>query len=106
MTDTSLQQSEPAVMTGPSLGRIIRHLAGYAILIAVMLVSPLFVFLPAAIFHCTIRTARRITWIALFIGAVLAGAAVIGGPNSRQLNLHEANMSVACLVALVLAVGV
>ncbi len=105
MTDTSLPQSEPAVITGPSLGRIIRHVAGYAILIAVMLVSPLFVFLPAAIFHCTIRNGRRITWIALFIGAALAGAVVIAGTNSPQINLAEANMSVAYLVALILAVA-
>jgi len=104
MIDTSLQ-SEPAAITGPSFGRIVRYVAGYAILIAVMLVSPLFVFLPAALFHCTVRNGRRIAWMALFIGAALAGGVVIAGANAPQVTLAEANMSVAYLVALILSVA-
>jgi hypothetical protein len=104
MIDTSLQ-SEPAVIPVRSLGRSVRHVAGYAILIAVMLVSPLFVFLPAALFHCAIRNGRRIAWIALLIGAALAGAVIVAGANSPQVTLAEANMSVAYLVALILAIA-
>lgn len=104
MTDTSLQ-SEPAAIPVRSFGRSVRHVAGYAILIAVMLVSPLFVFLPAALFHCAIKNGRRIAWIALFIGAVLAGAIIVAGANSPQVTLAEANMSVAYLVALILAIA-
>lgn len=103
MTETL--HTEPAAITGPSFGRSVRQVAGYAILIAVMLVSPLFVFLPAAIFHCTIRNGRRIAWIALFIGAVLAGAVVIANASTPQINAAEAQMSVAYLVALILAIA-
>ncbi|HUJ15377.1 MAG TPA: DUF2232 domain-containing protein [Thermoanaerobaculia bacterium] len=104
MTETSLH-SEPAAIAGPSFGRIVRHVAGYSILIAVMLVSPLFVFLPAAIFQCTLRNGRRVTWLALFIGAMLAGGVVVAGASSPQISAAEAHMSVAYLVALILAVA-
>ncbi len=104
MIDTPLQ-NEPAAITGRSFGRSVRHVVGYAILIAVMLVSPLFVFLPTALFHCSIRNGRRIAWMALFIGAVLAGVLAIAGANSAQTTVAEAHMSVAYLVALILAVA-
>jgi predicted membrane protein DUF2232 len=104
MTDTPLQ-SEPVAIPGRSFGRNARYVVGYAILIAVMFVSPLFVFLPAVLFHCTIRNGRRIAWIGLFIGAALAGGVVIAGANSPQVTLAEANMSVAYLVGLILAVA-
>ena len=50
----------------------VRQLAGYSILTAVMFVTPLFVFLPAALFHAGIRHGRRLAWSALPIGAFLA----------------------------------
>src|SRR5207247_9473700 len=102
MIDTSLQ-SEPAAIPVRSFGRSVRHIAGYAILIAVMLVSPLFVFLPAALFHCAIKNGRRIAWIALFIGAVLAGASIVAGANSPQVTLAEADVRVAYYWAFILA---
>ena len=104
MTETSLH-TEPATIGGRTIGRIVRHIAGYAILIAVMLVSPLFVFLPAAIFHCTIKNGRRIAWAALFIGTVLAGAVVVAGASAPQVTIAEAHMSIAYLAALILAVA-
>ena len=104
MTDTSLP-TEQATISGPPFGRLVRQIAGYAVLIAVLLVSPLFVFLPAAIFHCTIRNGRRIAWIALFIGTVLAGVVVIAGASAPQVTIAEAHMSIAYLAALILAVA-
>jgi len=104
MTDTSLP-TEQATISGPSFGRIVRQVAGYAILIAVMLVSPLFVFLPAAIFHCTIRNGRRIAWLALFLGTALAGVVVVAGASAPQVTIAEAHMSVAYLAALILAIA-
>ncbi|HLJ77153.1 MAG TPA: DUF2232 domain-containing protein, partial [Acidobacteriaceae bacterium] len=104
MTETSLH-TEPAAITGPSFGRIVRHATGYSILIAVMLVSPLFVFLPAAIFQCAARNGRRIAWLSLFIGAALAGGLVVAGANAPQITSADAHMSVAYLVALILAVA-
>jgi uncharacterized protein YybS (DUF2232 family) len=104
MIDTSLQ-SEPAAIAGRPLGRLLRSIAGYAILIAVMLVSPLFVFMPAALFHCTVRHGRRVAWIALAIGAALAGLLWMAGAHSPQTTPAEARMTFAYLVALVLAVA-
>ena len=104
MTDTSLP-TQQATISGPSFGRLVRQIAGYAILIAVMLVSPLFVFLPAAIFHCTVRNGRRIAWIALFIGTALAGVVVVAGASAPQVTIAEAHMSIAYLAALILAVA-
>jgi len=104
MTDTSLP-TQQATISGPSFGRVVRQIAGYAILIAVMLVSPLFVFLPAAIFHCTIKNGRRIAWIALFIGTALSGVVVVAGASAPQVTIAEAHMSIAYLAALILAVA-
>ena len=102
MTETSLQNE---TIAGRTLGRAARYIVGYAILIAVMLVSPLFVFLPAALFHCIIRNGRRITWTSLFIGTALAGALALACAATPQVTAAEANMSLAYLVALVLAVA-
>jgi hypothetical protein len=104
MLDTSLQ-SEPTALSSRSFGRLVRQVAGYAILIAVMFVSPLFVFLPAALFLSTIRHGRRVAWSALVIGAALAGLLAMAGANSPQTTAAEAKMSIAYLVALVLAVA-
>ena len=104
MTETL--HTEPAAITGPSWGRVVRHIAGYAILIAVMLVSPLFkVVLPAAIFHCAIRNGRRAAWAAVFIGVTIAGAVILAGTKSPQITVAEGQLAVAYLVALILAIA-
>jgi hypothetical protein len=97
--------TETAAIPERTLGRWLRTVAGYAILIAVMLVSPLFVFLPAALFHCIVRNGRRMTWAALFIGTGVAGVLALVGANSPGVTQAEANTSLAYLVALVLAVA-
>jgi uncharacterized protein YybS (DUF2232 family) len=104
MTETSLP-TETAAIPERTFGRSVRHVSGYAILIAVMLVSPLFVFLPAALFHCIVRNGRRITWSALFIGTAIAGLLAVAGANAPQVTPTEANTGLAYLVALVLAVA-
>ncbi|MDQ6801202.1 MAG: YybS family protein [Acidobacteriota bacterium] len=104
MTETSLP-TETAAIPERTFGRSMRYVSGYAILIAVMLVSPLFVFLPAALFHCIIRNGRRIPWSALFIGTAVAGLLAVAGANAPQVTTAEANTGLAYLVALVLAVA-
>src|SRR5438309_1581607 len=97
--------TETAAIPERTLGKSFRYAAGYAILIAVMLVSPLFVFLPAALFHCIVRNGRRITWASLFIGTALAGIIAVAGANTPQVTQNEANTGLAYLVGLVLAVA-
>lgn len=104
MTETSLP-TETAAIPERTFGRSMRYVTGYAILIAVMLVSPLFVFLPAALFHCIVRNGRRITWSSLFIGTAVAGLLAVAGANAPQVTVTEANTGLAYLVALVLAVA-
>jgi uncharacterized protein YybS (DUF2232 family) len=104
MTETSLP-TETAAIPVRTFGRSMRYVSGYAILIAVMLVSPLFVFLPAALFHCIIRNGRRIAWSSLFIGTAVAGLLAVAGANAPQVTPTEANTGLAYLVALVLAVA-
>ncbi len=101
MTDTPLHGTTTAI----SFGRSLRYVAGYAILVAVMLVSPLFVFIPAALFYSTVRHGRRTSWAALIAGSALAGILVVAGANAPQTTLAEAHMSLAYLVALILGVG-
>ena len=97
--------TETAAIPERTLGKSFRYVMGYAILIAVMLVSPLFVFLPAALFHCIVRNGRRITWASLFIGTALAGFVAVAGANTPQVTQLEANTGLAYLVGLVLAVA-
>lgn len=67
MIETSLPQSEPV-----TLPRRIRSVAGYALLTALMIVTPLLVFVPAALFHCAIRNGRRAAWVSLILAVGLA----------------------------------
>lgn len=78
-----------------------RHLAGYSILTAVMFVTPLFVFLPAALFHAGTRHGRRLAWSALPIGAFLA--ALLAIPSSQAG--AEAHRTFTFVMALVLGIG-
>ena len=71
MIETSLHQSEPVMLPGRPFGRVVRSILGYALMTALMIVTPLLVFVPAALFHCAIRNGRRAAW------AALAGALVI-----------------------------
>src|SRR5437870_10710267 len=75
-------------------------------MIAVTLVTPLFVFLPAVLFHAGVRHGRRFAWTALPIGAFLAAMMAIPAAHTPATTPAEANMSFAYLVALILGVGV
>jgi hypothetical protein len=72
MIETSLHQSEPVMLPGRPFGRTVRSIAGYSLMTALMIVTPLLVFVPAALFHCAIRNGRRATWVTLVIAVALA----------------------------------
>ncbi len=84
----------------------VRQLAGYSIMTAIMFVTPLFVFLPAAVFHAGVRHGRRLAWTALPIGAFLAALMAIPAARAQGTSPGDAHMSFAYLLALILAVGV
>ena len=102
-------QSEPvapADLPVRSVGRRVRSILGYATLAGLMLVSPLFVFLPAALFHCGIRNGRRAAWFVLAFGAVLAALIAAPAAHAARASAADAHMSLAYLLALVAGVGV
>ena len=108
MSETPLQ-SEPVVpadLPVRSVGRRVRSILGYAILAGLMLVSPLFVFLPAALFHCGIRNGRRAAWFVLAAGAALAALIAAPAAHAANASASDAHMSLAYLLALVAGVGI
>jgi hypothetical protein len=75
----SLEHSEPVTMPTPPSGKLVRSVAAYSFLVVAMLVTPLFVFLPAALFDCAYRNGRRAAWVVLIAAvgvALLAGASI------------------------------
>lgn len=103
MIESSLQPSEMApVPSGPGL-KTARSAFGHGVAAALMLVSPLIVFAPAALFHCAVRNGRRAAWGAFAVATVLAGLAqVVAGPSSGI----GAQMAWAWFATVVLSIGV
>lgn len=71
MSETTVHD-EPVSLPSRPFGRVARSVAGYAAATAVMLVSPAFVFIPAALFHCGIRNGRGAAWLALTLGSIFS----------------------------------
>lgn len=70
MTETSVH-GEPVALPSRPFGRQARSVAGYAAGMALLVLTPAFVFLPALLVHCGLRNGRRAAWSALAIAAVL-----------------------------------
>jgi hypothetical protein len=104
MTETSLQHDEPVATPVRSFGKQARSLAGYTILAALMFVSPLRVFLPAALFHCGIRMGRRAAWIVFVLSAAIAALLVFG--TLRAGSTADVPVTFGYLLGICLAIGV
>lgn len=105
MIATSSLQQDPVTIPVRPFGPVVRSVAGYGLLLALMFISPLFVFVPAAIFHCGIRNRRWATVGAMAIGTTLAGLLALQtgrGPAAGT----DALMGYSYLAALVLAVAI
>jgi len=70
MIESSLPQSDTVAL--PSFGQRARSVAGYGVGTALMMITPLLVFVPAALFHCAMRNGRRAAWVAFLIATGLA----------------------------------
>ncbi len=88
-----------------TLGKRLRSTLGYVILATLMLVTPLFVFLPAALFHCAIRNGRRASWIVLPLAAGITLLLLIPAAHAPQTTAAQANSSYSYLLGVVLAIG-
>lgn len=112
MIVTSLEQSEmrpaPAASGRPDGGasmRGTRTALGYGVATALMLISPLLVFAPAALFQCALRNGRRVAWGAFTVAVILTAGYFIQVANVSNA-LASSRMAYASLAALVLSIAV
>lgn len=89
MIEMSLQQSEPVAVPGRSFGRQARSVAAYSLLTALMVVTPMLVFVPAALFHCAIRNGRRAAVAVAALALTLAAlyVAAVPGPTTAATKM-------------------
>ena len=104
MSETSLQQDEPVAMPAQSFGKRVRSMAGYTIVTALMFVSPLRVFLPAALLHCGIRNGRRAAWIVLVLS--VASAALLVYVSLKAGSAADVPINYGYLLGIFLAIAV
>lgn len=102
MIESSLPQSDTVAL--PSFGQRARSVAGYGVGTALMMITPLLVFVPAALFHCAIRNGRRAAWAAFVIASALAGL-FFAQVASVSEPAAAAKMAYASFVAVVLSIA-
>ncbi|HEU4886824.1 MAG TPA: DUF2232 domain-containing protein [Thermoanaerobaculia bacterium] len=85
MIDTSLQQSEPVAVSQEPQGRQTRTIAGYSLLMALMILLGLPVFVPAVVLYCGIRFGSRSAAVTLFAAAVLSMVSVMMGGQAQDM---------------------
>ena len=103
MTET--MQHDPVTLHGRPFGRLAWSVAGYALLLSLMLISPLFVFVPAAIFHCAVRNGRGATAGALAISALVAWIVALQTAHAPGTSQADVMMGYAYVIALIAAVA-
>ncbi len=99
-------QQEPVVLPERSFGRIVRSVLGYGLLLALMFISPLFVFVPAAVFACGVRNRRGAAVLALAIATAVAALIAMQTAHGPSSTTADALMGYAYLAALLLGVAV
>jgi hypothetical protein len=109
MTDTTSLQHEPVGIPERSFGRIVRSVLGYALLVALMIVSPLlrlplFIFVPAAVFACAARNGRSAATFMLALATTFTVFVVVQAAHVPGTPANEAMMMVAYVMAFVTAV--
>lgn len=102
MIDMSLQQSGPVALPDRSPGRLARSVAGYSLVTALMIVTPMLVFVPAALLHCAIRNGRRAAWAAVALSIGVAAFYVAAVPAA---DVEAGKMAWSYLAAIALAVA-
>ncbi len=103
MTDVMLPGTDAPVR---SFGKRAGSVALYALVAALMLLTPLLVFLPAVLLHCGLRNGRRAAWVLLPLAAALALLLILPGAMSAQTTAAQAYGTYGFLLGLVLAIGV
>jgi uncharacterized protein YybS (DUF2232 family) len=107
MIDTSLPPSaenlsEAGFLPQRSFGRMLRSISGYSLLTALMIVTPMLVFVPAALMHCALKNGRRASWMAGIVAVTLAFLYVGMVPSA---NAETMKMAWTYVAAVALAVA-
>jgi hypothetical protein len=102
MIESTYNTTEPMVLTGRPFGRIVRSVIGYALAIALMIVTPIVVFVPAALFHCALKNGRRAAWTAFALAFALGGLYVALASSQARAELY---MAWTYLAAVAVAIG-
>ena len=84
--------------------RIARSVAGYGIVTALMLITPLLVFAPASLFHCAMRNNRVAAWSAALLATGLAGLYFAQVANASPA--ADAKLAYTSYIGIVLGVVV
>jgi hypothetical protein len=99
-------QSEPMATTpGRPIGQMARSVAGYSVLLSVMMVVSLTVFAPAALFDCAWRNGRRAAVITLALASALAALVLVRISLIPPVGPHDLALNLGMLVTLVLSLG-
>jgi hypothetical protein len=102
MIDMSLQQSDPVALSHRSPGRLVRSVAGYSLLMALMFRFGLVAFVPAVVLYCGIRLGMKSTGLSLAIGAVVATLFIFAEGSAPDLMRFD----FSGVTAFVLALGI
>ncbi len=103
---TLVPQSEPmATMPGRPIGQMARSVAGYSVLLSVMMVVPLTVFAPAALFDCAWRNGRRAAVVALALASAFVGLVWVRMSQVPPVGPHDLALNLGMLVTLLLSLG-
>lgn len=90
-------------LPGQPRGSVARSVIAHSVLAALMIVTEMFVFVPAVLFHCAIRNGRRAAWVTLALAA-LAGAFFASLSLAADLEAGRYDFSV--LAGIVLGMGI
>jgi hypothetical protein len=101
MIESSLDQSEPMLLPGRPAGRQVRSVIGYSLLTALMIVTPMLVFVPAALLHCAVRNGRRAAWAVLVLSLAMSSLYAVAVPEASS---DAQKMAWSFLAAVALAV--
>jgi hypothetical protein len=95
MIEMSLRQSEPVALPEQPTGGSWRSVLAHVLVTTLMIVTGLLVFVPAALFHCGLRSGRRAAWltgiVAMAIAAFFVGA--VPAPDANQTRMAWAELA-------------
>ena len=104
MIDT-LQQ-EPVALPERPFGRIARSVLGYALLVTLMFFTPLFVFVPVALFACAIRNGKLGVTLSLAISTAASWFIIEQVAHSPAVLPADAVTEYAFIIGRILAIAV